>query len=445
MLWTIAQREFLDQFMSARFAIGLILAVSVTLGVTVIATQDYEQRLRDYNTAPKALEISWIHPMVFHRPSPFSILSRGDEVRLGNRVDISIYSIPLRPTSYSSRSDQAPSSGTETWPMDFTFVVKVILSLQVLFLMYDAVAGENERGTLPLILAGSVGRTTFLTAKLVGGLISAFVVLLVCALVATLVMTQSWAVEWSAEGMARLAAIFGASYLCLAAYCAIGLVISTAFRRSSSALLVAILVWAGAIGLLPGLSIELARLTAPLPSPETIARRQAAAQEPIREEQEKTEKAFGEAVRKGAVPEELNVRNHDLRIKSVWLEWQITREYQNEMSRQRRAAMMLMALSPSAALDIASSALAGTDVNSVEYFMEFARAYREEFGQFLRRQKTDRKNWSVKQMPKFQERAEPLVNAAGRVTGFLVVPVVLFGGCFLAARRTFLRYEVRRE
>jgi ABC-type transport system involved in multi-copper enzyme maturation permease subunit len=189
MSWIVAQREFLDQFKSARFIIGLVLAVSVTLGGVLIATEDYEQRLKDYNAAPEALDVGWNFPKVFRRPSPFGILARGDGTRLGNRVDISSRLVPVRPKNYSSqtgqdpfREGQDPFSESVMWSMDFVFVVKVILSLLVLFLMYDAVAGENERGTLPLVLAGSLGRGAFLTGKLLGGLISTWVMFALCAL-----------------------------------------------------------------------------------------------------------------------------------------------------------------------------------------------------------------------------------------------------------------------
>ena len=444
MLWIIARREFLDHFKSARFLIGLALAVSVTVGVVAIATDDYAQRLADYNAAPKALDIGWTHPKVFHRPSPFSILAARDEVRLGNRVDISYRRVPLRPVSYTGQEGQDAFSDPGTWRMDFAFVVQVILSLVVLFLMYDAVAGENERGTLPLVLSGSLGRTQFLTGKLIGGLISTLVVFALCALLATLVMLQSGAVALDAEDAIRLLAIFAAGYLCLVAYCAAGVLISSCFRRSSPALLVSILVWVVAVGLLPGLGIELGRFASPLPGWAEIDSEGREAARAVRKE---SSEAWGKVggIRNARDRQEAALRAHDLSAKAAQLEWQVNREYLNRMLRQRRAALLPMMLSPSASLEVAAAALAGTDAHAVEHFMAFVRRYSEDYSQFRRQIRVDRTARPEDRMPVFQEQTEPVADAFARVGGFLLAPLMLFVGCFLSAQMVFLRYQVRRE
>jgi hypothetical protein len=225
-----------------------------------------------------------------------------------------------------------------------------------------------------------------------------------------------------------------------------GLLISSAFKRSSSALLVAILVWVTAVGLLPGLSIELARFISPLPSQVEIDERLMAAQASVREELEQVREEAHRASAQGKrSPKEVRLRRHDLAVKSGRLMWQVSRDYLNRMFRQRRVALTPMALSPSASLDVAACALAGTDAISMEYFMTFARTYAEDFGRFSRLQVADRKNWSLGQMPVFHEQVESIGDALGRVAGFLLAPLVLFGLCFLGAQLTFSRYEVRRE
>jgi len=453
MLWMIAQREFLDHFRSARCIIGLVLAVSITLGVVAIATEDYEQRLKDCSAAPKALDVGWNRPKVFHRPSPLSVLAAGDEVRLGNRVDISHHFVPVRPVSYSFQAGQdpfeegqVPFSETGMWSMDFVFVVKVILSLMVLFLMYDTVAGENERGTLPLVLSGSLGRAAFLTGKLLGGLISTFVMFAMCALLATLVMVQSPAVQLDYEGTVRLLGIFGVGYLCLAAYCAVGLLISSAFKRTAPALLVAILVWVVAVGLLPGLGVELARYILPLPSQAEVADRLRAARESVQEELQKVREEGHRAFAQGErTPREIRLRRHDLTVESAHLMWQVNRDYLNRMSRQRSAALVPVSLSPSAALDVVAGALAGTDAVAIGHFMRGTREFAGDFGRFMRLQIADPSNWSRDQMPAFHEQFESVPDAFGRVIGYLAAPLALFVLCFLAAQVVFSRYEVRRE
>ena len=56
--------------------------------------------------------------------------------------------------------------------LDFTTVVAILLSFLAIVLGYDAICGERERGTLQLLLANSVPRSTVVLGKLIGGLLS---------------------------------------------------------------------------------------------------------------------------------------------------------------------------------------------------------------------------------------------------------------------------------
>ena len=443
MMWMIARREFIDHFKSARFVIGLVLALSASLAVALTGTQDYEQRLRDHHAAPEALKVDWIHPMAFHRPTPLSILARGDEVRLGSRVNITYRQMPFRPTSYSGEAGQDPFAGPVVLSVDFVFVVKVVLSLLVLFLMYDSVSGENERGTLSLVLSVSLRRSDFLTGKFLGGLITSLVAVSLCGALTLAVMASSPSVELRGEHLARTVAVFSACFLSLGVYCAVSLLISTATRRSSTALLVAILVWVMSIGFLPSVSVQAARFLFPVPSQEEVHRRLAAAAESIDSQLRESQKAFSQAVRTNKVTSDLRLHNHDLTVEAARLRWQVYREVLNRMSAQRHVAKLLMVSSPAGTLELAAASLAGTDVEAIKYFLSSARALAVDFGLFIRSQITDRANWSKDQMPGFKEHFEPFGDALARTIWPLLVTASLAAICFLAAQVVFSRYEVR--
>ena len=445
MTWMIARREFIDHFTSARFIVGLVLALSASLAVAMIGTQDYEQRLRDYHAAPEAIGVSWMYPKAFHRPTPLSILARGDEVRLGSRVDISYRQVPWRPTSYSGEAGQDPFVEPGAWSVDFVFVVKVVLSLLVLFLMYDTVSGESERGTLPLVLSGSLPRSSFVSGKMLGGMITSFVAVGLCGLVTLAVMLSSPEVELTGEHYARIATIFAACFLSLVVYCAVSLLVSTVARRSSAAMMLAIFVWVVSLGLLPTVSVQVTRLLLPLPSDQELAQKRETVAGPVEAELLESGKEYGKASRANKVTEELRLRHHDLSVEAARLRWQVNSEFLNRMSAQRRVVKWLMAATPTGTLELSAAAMAGTDVDAIEHFLTSARAHAADFGRFMRRQVTDLPSWSKDQMPQFGEHFEPLGDALARTVPLLVVPAVLAALCFLAAQAVFARREVKRE
>ena len=118
--------------------------------------------------------------------------------------------------------------------------------------------------------------------------------------------------------------------------------------------------------------------------------------------------------------------------------------YLNRMLRQRHCALAAVALSPSAAMEVAATALAGTDAIAIERYVQSTREYREHYCSFVRRQITDIKNWSRDQLSPFREQMEAFPDALGRVTESLLAMVVQFALCYLLAVRTFSRYEVGR-
>ncbi len=140
----------------------------------------------------------------------------------------------------------APAGGTDVDPLAVAVVSlsslgNYLIPLIALMLTYDAVVGEQERGTLLLLLAHPVGRGHLLAGKLLGGgaiLAIAIGVGFGLAGAAAAAGGTIPAASWGALG--RLA---GSGLLLGLAFLAVGLLVSTAVRQVATAAGVAVVVW----------------------------------------------------------------------------------------------------------------------------------------------------------------------------------------------------------
>lgn len=73
-----------------------------------------------------------------------------------------------------------------------------------------------------------------------------------------------------------------------------------------------------------------------------------------------------------------------LRIEYAEKEWRIEEARLGRLSRQMKLAKALSSISPVTLLSSATAALAGTDIQSIDRFMEAARRYRRQFIEYLR-------------------------------------------------------------
>ena len=110
--------------------------------------------------------------MLFVAPQPLSILSRGLSDGAGAQYTVSLHWMSVTPHPITAADTDLMQSLVR---IDFTTVVAILLSFLAIVLGYDAICGERERGTLQLLLANSVPRSTVVLGKLIGGLLSIWI------------------------------------------------------------------------------------------------------------------------------------------------------------------------------------------------------------------------------------------------------------------------------
>lgn len=149
-----------------------------------------------------------------------------------------------------SAAGSAPTGGLGVDPL--TVVVASLTSLSVylvpllaLLMAFDAVAGEVERGTLPLLLTYPVTRAEVLAGKLAAHL--GILALAVGAGASAATAMAFWQGEEAAQGLGALLRLVWTSVLLGATFLGAGYALSALTRRPSGAAGLAIGLWLGLV------------------------------------------------------------------------------------------------------------------------------------------------------------------------------------------------------
>jgi len=249
MLTTLIRRELLDNLMTFRFAVAVLIMLLLVVANTAVLIKDYERRLAAYNTALKTEDrrsqgiktYSGGRLNVARPPNPLSIFNVGLDKRLGNEIWISHSFVPtLWDTGTYKLTNPLLNLFTS---IDIVFIFEVVLSLIALIFAYDAIAGERERGTLRLVVTHPVRRGQILLAKYISAMLCLLVPLLISLLLAVILLTTSTVISLSTGDFLRIGGIILSSIVYLSVFYLIGMLISAVTRRTGTALMLAMFVW----------------------------------------------------------------------------------------------------------------------------------------------------------------------------------------------------------
>ena len=135
---------------------------------------------------------------------------------------------------------------------------------------YDTLAGERERGTLRLVLTHPVRHGQILFAKYISGMICLLIPLLMCILLVLIMLTTSASVFLSTDDFLRIGGVVFTSSVYLSLFYLIGMLVSAATRRTSTALMLAMFVWGFLVLVYPNMILTAVK-TDPHPGPQTSA------------------------------------------------------------------------------------------------------------------------------------------------------------------------------
>ena len=248
---TLIRRELLDNLMTFRFAAAVFIMMLLVVANTSVLIKDHGQRLASHNVAVKMHQrqlqaektySEGIRKLVVDRPpNPLSIFKVGFDKQLGNEVQISHTYVPSLWDTGMHGSDNPFMDMFAS--LDIVFIFEVILSLLALIFAYDTLAGEYERGTLRLVLTHPVRRGHILLAKYISAMLCLLVPLLMSLLLSVLLLTMTPSISLNTSDFLRIGGIILTTVVYLSVFYLIGMLISTATRRTRTALMLSMFVW----------------------------------------------------------------------------------------------------------------------------------------------------------------------------------------------------------
>jgi ABC-type transport system involved in multi-copper enzyme maturation permease subunit len=442
MLKAIVQREILEYLKSSKFLIGLGLTVALVGMSTFINIGDYQQRRQDYLDATQNLTEKF-GVKIFRKPQILSTLVQGRDRELGSLIEFSYLHLPMQASGYMGEyASQHHRYISGFASVDFAFVVRVFLSLMVIFLSYNSISEEVTQGTLRLTLANALPRGQILFGKFIGGLFIVLGCLTIATLVAVLVMVLHPAILLDSETSLRILGIWGISALYLGVFFTLSLLVSTIFNRPSIGLLVLLQVWIVVIVIYPNVSVILSRDLMILPSREELEDRKRALFEPFQQQYNETVQAFNKMVKSSEIDMELSRKNVEVNAQRTELYHRIDSEYSRQLTRQMHFAQNIGLLSPSVLYNSVIQRLACTDIREFDKFMEGIERHWHKDTERAKLMYTDYKAYKEYKMPEFtyttQSAARSLVHTLPQWIVLFLLSAVFFAG----AHAVFMRKNI---
>ena len=442
MIGTIAKREILDYLKSAKFQIGLIVTLIVAVVATAINIQDFKMRQQDYAAAREEMKGNKFEVLIYRPPQVLSILVQGKDRTLGNKASLTTLRIPDRLTGYMGyRASARQRSLSGFGSVDFAFVVRIVLSLMVVFLAYSAIAEEKSSGTLKLALANSVPRHHLLLGKALAGLAVVLGSLLIASAAAVLMMIVHPFVVLTGSDMMRILSLVIASALYLVFVYVLSLLVSVIARRPAGALMVLLQIWIFLVAIYPHLGVDIAENFFRLPSDRELSATKQAAFKPYEAEFNKVRDAY---LYKGDRSPATGRRYLELQALESQKFHEVDQEFGRQMTRQMRFAQNLCLLSPAVLFDQMAGRFARTGMDEYERFMQgLTRYWQTKYLDLQKLRYEDVKAYQKAEVPAFdypaEKNAESLIATIPQTLLLGLLSLVLFASAYAA----FLRKDIR--
>lgn len=254
----IFRRQLYDNFNSLRFQLGLLaLLLFFSVNGFVYSWKMEQQREEDarieadveriYESTTTVAAAADHSFKVISKPLGTEFMAEGGFNWFHDTVWVSAMWPPVRLDSMRT---------TNNWMrrfelLDWTVIVRYVLSFLCIVLAYNAVSGELESGTLRLVLANPVSRSAFLGGKLLAHLATLQVATVVGSLVSLLILSLHGMLELNGQlALSYLLFLLGSgAYATL--FLLLGAGVSVLTRNSASALVFLVTAWTLIVVVIP--------------------------------------------------------------------------------------------------------------------------------------------------------------------------------------------------
>ena len=477
MLLQIVIKEIQEHLKSLRLLLTCLLLIALMVVSAVFFISEYQQQMADfsrnrnetlerlsqYASRPVALiwvfSYNWDGPWIYKTPNHLNFVSEGHDRDLPNAFSPSAFKIygptkRIRTNVLLWRSEA----------LDWGIIIGIILSFAALILVYDAVCGERELGTLRLNLANSVSKSTLILAKFIGGLISLALALLLGILLHLIILIGFGnipfrGVDWGIIGLVCLLAV-----LYISAFLMLGLFISSRVKESATSLVVSLLCWALLVVVIPGLGGLISSRMTSLPTSEEVFRdANRAERETLVSYNKKNPEMEGSSYSGHWSPGEPLERA--LVGSDAWSK--VFDSYRNQMIYQVEIAQKVTLVSPTACFQYGLETLVESGIFHYKRFFEQVQDYRLAMRQFLidnyplplkwhawnesipeeerriGRRKIEAITLDFDSIPKFEDKQTGMRKLVVRALPYFLLLFLFNALFFMGAYVSFIRYDVR--
>ncbi|MFC1717012.1 ABC transporter permease subunit [Candidatus Poribacteria bacterium] len=279
MLFTIVRKQLLDNILSLRFPMALVLCSSLMIFSTYMLVEDYAHQvsdLSDFLGADGYKEAAAGHgdiARLAEGPTPVTrrvpalrVLCRG----MGDDTSLMATIRPFAGAIYKQKALVADEALDLFPDIDMVLIVNIVVSLLAMTFTYDAISGEKRDGTLRLLLANAVPRYQILLGKWLGSYMS-FLLSFIPSLigVALLIMLHPMIKLTGAEWWS-VVLIFALSIVYVTVFFSLGLLVSSRTKDPKTSLLTLLAIWTLLALIIPNLSPYLAAEIYPTRTPYEI-------------------------------------------------------------------------------------------------------------------------------------------------------------------------------
>ena len=490
MIFHIVKRELYDHLSSLRFALTTLLILILMIVNAVGYLGEYKQQMKKYQERVVAsrdrlkLHIDTLYRLVLRgpgdlhkKPSPLAFCADGGEARLFKHVrggtarrtrlwkrgDASYQFTEIWRLVYPQAS---PDLGffsprrSNTWSIlpdfikiDWAFVTAIVLSFMGILFTFDAISGEQEHGTLRLMLANSVSRNAVICGKFLGAFFSIAIPFLIGTIVSLSIIYLSEAIQFKGSDWMRMGGIVCVALVYTSIFVLLGLLVSTLTKQSSTSLVILLLIWTVWVVLTPNALGSLSRRLHARPSPKEFVTQYRNSRQDL---QTRYFARIKEPPRREIPPTIATALGAEYVNKDAELRDRLHADYLSTEFRQIQTARSLTRVSPAAVVQYAFEALAGTGLPRHLNFISQTRQYAKQFRQFLIDtdrtdpesphaigipEGTSQKPVNFDAIPKFEDRHRFSADFNAAIVDLLLLMLfllVLFVSTFLS----FLRKEI---
>ena len=390
---TIIKKELLDHLTSSQFVILLAMVLVLFLASGILYARRYDRRVALY--ASKTTEVlahpSTVSTDLYLHPERLIFVAEG-----GDRYRPAGYTLRPRAALSPLVSDPVNFKLPEVAEPDWSFIIRILLSLYVILLSYDAISGERERGTLRALLSHPVGRMRLLLAKYIATLTTLSVQMVFGMLCCLLIMAIIQPSVIAGSNIVPLLLILLLALLYLSIFVTLSLLVSSLLHQSSVALLTLLALWILFAIVIPNVAGVVSEQITTVPSEYFIARE-------VEPTIQKQIWAGINTIRERASHGELRtveeVRHEADRAFEQGQQNLIGHYEGYARSMRERAAVSraVARISPSALFQYAAEAVAGTGFHHEERFLRDVASYASEYDRYVARKVgvlVSASNWS---------------------------------------------------